>query len=213
MGVGDYKANVKRELKRTIICNIKVLIYVDGVEKTEMLMPGSDNYGVFRKSVIMRLRAINGEQVAFAFDEHTTVDDLMRSINPLYDEGVFELGTERWCIRKGDTRYFFADPDKSIGFLFERYCSFPYNEEVNLEFVLSGDAGDRCVEDGLIYVFHSRESGKHNRPHVHVMDKSHNFNASIDLLNGEVIEPKKLKESNQKKAKKRRSTFKNTEMK
>ena len=58
---------------------------------------------------------------------------------------------------------------------------------LNVCILVCCDAG--CVDDenGLRYYVRSRESGKHHKPHIHVERTDHNGNASIAIMDGEVL--------------------------
>lgn len=73
---------------------------------------------------------------------------------------------------------------------FERiFKYYGLKDELSVYFIFSNQAGDIWVEDGLRYYMHSREFGKHNKPHVHV-DYKHEMAASICIYDGEVLDGK-----------------------
>lgn len=53
--------------------------------------------------------------------------------------------------------------------------------------MLSNQAGDIWVEDGLRYYMHSKEAGRHNLPHIHV-DYKHECSATISLYDGKMVD-------------------------
>lgn len=63
---------------------------------------------------------------------------------------------------------------------------YDIREELHIFFMLSNQAGDVWVEDGLRYYMNSRESGRHNLPHVHV-DYKHETSAVVSLYDGKMI--------------------------
>lgn len=60
-------------------------------------------------------------------------------------------------------------------------------EDLHIFFILSNQAGDIWVEDGLRYYMHSKEAGRHNLPHVHI-DYKHETSATVSLYDGKIIE-------------------------
>ena len=52
---------------------------------------------------------------------------------------------------------------------------YDISKALHIFFVLSNQAGDIWVEDGLRYYMHSKEAGRHNLPHIHV-DYKHEYN-------------------------------------
>lgn len=52
--------------------------------------------------------------------------------------------------------------------------------------IFSNQAGDIWRDDGLRYYINSRESGRHNKPHIHI-DYQHEAQASISIETGETL--------------------------
>lgn len=61
------------------------------------------------------------------------------------------------------------------------------SETLPVFWVFSNQAGEIWNEDGLRYYMNSRESGRHNEPHVHV-DYKHEDSVSICLHDGRVLD-------------------------
>lgn len=71
---------------------------------------------------------------------------------------------------------------------------YDIREDLHIFFMLSNQAGDIWVEDGLRYYMQSKEAGRHHLPHIHV-DYRHESSATVSLYDGEMIEgdiPKKV---------------------
>lgn len=79
----------------------------------------------------------------------------------------------------------------------EKYY-YDIEDKIQVFFIFSNQAGDIWVEDGLRYYMHSRESGRHNKPHIHI-DYRHEQDVSMSLSDGSVlvgsIPPKALKKA------------------
>ena len=71
---------------------------------------------------------------------------------------------------------------------------YDIREDLHIFFMLSNQAGDIWVEEGLRYYMQSKEAGRHHLPHIHV-DYRHESSATVSLYDGEMIEgdiPKKV---------------------
>jgi hypothetical protein len=78
---------------------------------------------------------------------------------------------------------------------------YTLNGKLCVFFVFSNQAGEIWNDDGLRYYMHSKESGQHNEPHVHV-DYKHEASVSICLYDGRVLDghiPSKVLKKVQKK--------------
>lgn len=86
------------------------------------------------------------------------------------------LLTDGYLVRIDDPLLCIADISKYI----------TVNDELNICFVFSNQAGDIWTDDGLRYYMPSRESGSHNKPHIHV-DYRHESHASICIGDGSLL--------------------------
>ncbi len=64
---------------------------------------------------------------------------------------------------------------------------YDVRENLHIFFMLSDQAGDIWVEDGVRYYMNSKEAGRHNLPNIHV-DYRHETSATVSLYDGEMIE-------------------------
>ena len=64
---------------------------------------------------------------------------------------------------------------------------YDISKALHIFFVLSNQASDIWVEDGLRYYMHSKEAGRHNLPHIHV-DYKHECSATISLYDGKMVD-------------------------
>ena len=60
---------------------------------------------------------------------------------------------------------------------------YDIREDLHIFFMLSNQAGDIWVEDGLRYYMQSKEAGRHHLPHIHV-DYRHESSATVSLYDG-----------------------------
>lgn len=56
-------------------------------------------------------------------------------------------------------------------------------EVVDIQLLVSADAGTVFDDDGIRYYMHSRETGSHNIPYIHV-DIRHEASGSFSLIDG-----------------------------
>lgn len=64
---------------------------------------------------------------------------------------------------------------------------YDISKEFVLYFILCDQAGTIWLDDGLRYYMHSRESGRHNTPHIHV-DYRNEEGVSLSLVDGRVLD-------------------------
>ena len=71
-------------------------------------------------------------------------------------------------------------------------------ETINIQLLISADAGTIFKDDGIRYYMHSKEAGKHNTPHVHV-DIRHEVSGSFSIIDGKQLSDGKIKKNDIKK--------------
>ena len=72
----------------------------------------------------------------------------------------------------------------NLSTIFKHYS---FHDNLHVFFMLSNQAGDIWKDDGIRYYMHSRESGRHNAPHIHV-DYKHEYSASICIFDGSLLD-------------------------
>lgn len=194
----------KNEKMIEINCHIKVIVYAENRELPQLLVKGSEDYGILPKSVLIPLRTLNGRTFKFKLRENATVNTLiglvkreMVSLSPYYRYWSWI----RWAV-SCEERYYLDDYSQKVPFLMRKYFGYPDNREVDIELLISTDAGEVDNADGLEYYVYSRERGKHHIPHVHVITTDHEYSAVISIIDGEMIEGRMPKRK-LKKAKRR----------
>lgn len=149
-------------------------------------------YGINGPEVMLPFAEGRGHKFLFEFNDSTTLFDLVSKIKA-------ELGCqeESWYAETffvfDENRYQFYE-DKSL--LFNNIVAKYYSGKnvVTVGLYISCDAGEVWNEHPLRYYVHSREAGRHHEPHVHVSDCGHRYEASVSIVNGEMLEgdmPKK----------------------
>lgn len=161
------------------------------------LLDDIDSCGILEPEVILPLRRNHYCKLDFDYERNTKLREVVQfvldkigSIDE-YLEVAFLYGEERYWIE-----------DSTIEFqqVVDKYLDPLNTGEVKVAIFVSMDAGTVCEEGQLRYFFNSHEAGRHNKPHVHVSDTSHE--ASISLFDGEVLAgelPKKLLKKARKK--------------
>lgn len=176
-----------------ITCKIKVIAYADDKTIPEILVLGSPNYSIIPPEVLDPLRLINGRVYKFRFREDATVKSFMdkvkhemHEISPDYNYWDRFLS---WAIAAQE-RYYLIDIDQNFPYLLRKYFLSSDNDSIELQLIISANAGEICKIDGLQYYMHSRERGHHNLPHVHVNTTDHDQDAVISIVDGAVLEGK-----------------------
>lgn len=141
------------------------------------------------QEIISLLNRKRGSFFVFKFDESTSLGDVISAIKRDLQVDVPELC--RIPLRFGflyqGERYYINDNNSSFSIAKQKYFA-PKNEDtITACVLLSCDAGDVGYEYPLRFYVHSRESGSHSIPHIHVRDVGHQYEASISIETGEVI--------------------------
>lgn len=101
-----------------------------------------------------------------------------------FDWDIFSKARNwKCCLLTGNRLVWIDDPKCYLKDISKYYT---LNGEIGICFVLSNQAAEIWLEDGLRYYMHSREAGSHNKPHVHV-DYRHESSASICIMDGSVL--------------------------
>ena len=173
-------------------CNIRVVVYEGNKECPELLELNSQNYSIIPPEVLDPLKILNGQTYSFSFCENATILTLtnsvkirMSDIQPNYKYWDYLT----WAIYYQD-RYYLDDYSVNLSFILEKYFGFPKNDCIELQLLISANAGEIDNADGLEYYMYSHEKGSHHWPHVHVNTTDHNHSAVIRIEDGELLDGK-----------------------
>lgn len=139
-------------------------------------------------------RELLNKKITFTYDKETTLYDLFKYINELYEQLIcdFEKINVKKInyVREIKSRYRLLINQKYI-YIYDLNVkvrtlinSFNLNY-IEVFFVFFAELGGKILElKGMKFYIHSKEAGKHNIPHIHVSYQ--NSEVSISL-NGEIL--------------------------
>lgn len=184
---------------------IEIHTYCEESLCDEVLDFDSDLSCVLEPEDLLLLRKNRKCQLLYKYSEITTLKDVIDTITCRIQ---FEYAHIAFLSK--NERFFSDDDDANFNMLVKKYLD-PNNEgEINVQALVCLDAGDICREDGLRYYMYSHEAGKHHKPHVHVSDTSHQYEASLALSDGSILDgylPRKLLKKAQEKIDSDRNRF------
>lgn len=177
-----------------IIINFAFMIYDDNDIYTHVGIPPYmwDSLADMRHFSRQETEAFLNQHLSFSFEcEDTfTVEDVADTINSQLGidknfvssgEGIIHVELNHNAVRVNDysqtvsTVSQLLSPDKKATAL-------------NFWYAFSDSQGQVWPsKDGIYYYMNSRERGSHNMPHVHV-NVSHQYDASINILTGKILE-------------------------
>lgn len=159
------------------------------------LFNSSPDCGILGPEVIIPLRKANGASYIIESDSDLfSVRDLWdwidcklyaEVVSPYFDS-VLQFIHESRFVRKylcfNGYRYSVEEWDKPLEYYLNRMGKTA-EQEIEVQLLVSANAGDVCRDDGIRYYMNSREAGSHNIPHVHV-DVCHKDSGTFSLLDG-----------------------------
>jgi len=142
------------------------------------------HHGIHGPEIMQPLANNRTCELQFEYDNSTTLNDAcIAIINKLQ---VDELYVKISFIYNG-IRYYCGDGNAQFSFLARKYLDPKNTGKITAYILVSMNAGAVACDDGIRYFMHSRESGKHNEPHVHIRTTDHNHTAVLALSNGRII--------------------------
>ena len=184
------------------VLHFTVHIYAEEtIVDDKYLDPNNPNGGIIGEEIIGPLRNINGKSICLKqVPERFSVRDLWKwieekiysDVQSPYFESVLSFVEEYHILRKylcfNGLRYSVegANQDKPLSFYLD-YMSFPMTEPIEIQLLVSGDAGEVFKDHGIRYYMPSKEQGQHNEPHVHV-DIRHEESGTFSLLTGKQMQ-------------------------
>lgn len=195
------------------IIRVTIHVYADEKLVDEVLVLHSKNYGIVGKEIIVPLRKSNGKEYCIENVQKTfTVADLWDWIEyKLYggdlepeNNVTFRFVQEYNVLEKylmfNGLRYTIEDINiPLIDYLYKMGVS--ENEKLNVQILVSSNAGTVFKDDGIRYYMYSKEYGQHNVPHVHV-DIRHEVSGSFSIIDGSLLSGEGIKKRDVSKIKK-----------
>lgn len=171
------------------IFHITVHVYAEEKLDDRVLVLHSKNYGIVGKDIITPLRKINGKeyyiknvQDVFKIEELWDWIDFKLYGNSDIIDFVQEYNIVEKYLIFNNLRYMIEDTNKSLLFYLHK-MGILETEKINIQLLINSDAGTIFKDDGIRYYIHSKESGRHNTPHVHV-DIRHEVSGTFSLIDG-----------------------------
>lgn len=133
-------------------------------------------------------------QFDFEYNQNSLFDDIVKclflKIGFIYDV-VIENTTLPFYVLIDDMLIEIRNLNYSLNDFLVKY---KVENELNIYLIYWNRGGSIWRDDGVEYFMNSKESGSHNRPHVHI-DYKHEKEASVAIDNGELLAgtiPKKI---------------------
>ena len=178
-----------------------VHVYAEEQLDDRVLIPHNKFYGIVGKDIIAPLRKINGKTITpIGFSPDTTIQFLWDWVdNLLYAQKsnietlnfIQEYGIVEKYLVFNNLRYNIADSQKSLDYCLKK-MNASEKDVINIQLLVSADAGTVFTDDGIRYYMNSKEAGKHNVPHVHV-DIRHEASGAFSLIDGTQLTDGKIK--------------------
>ena len=191
---------------------ITVHVYAEERLDDQILKPDSDNYGIIGKEIISPLRKVNGVLVLFEnCSLSTTVQELWDYIDnyifgnsikdnkPLLEYEPLNLIVERYFLFNS-LRYTIDKPEKPFIQYLQRMNVNP-SEDISIQLLVNSNAGTIICDDGIRYYMHSKESGKHSLPHIHVEIRNESRGA-FSIIDGHRLAGENIKKRDEKRIQK-----------
>ena len=146
-------------------------------------------HGVNPPLVVKPLKRINGCTYKLNYDKSTTIGSFQKCIYELIWGEVLSsvLGTFILFFYDDNIRMTIANSDANFSYLLDKYFDREKSGTIKVSIYVSEEAGEYYSVGNLRFRFNSKEIGKHNLPHIHVIDKNHNRTASISIIDGKVL--------------------------
>ncbi len=171
-----------------VLIRLETHAYVEEKLYDEILNPSLPNSiescGIAGPEIIVPLRKYRNCEFVLNYTESTTLNDVVKAI--LTNIESLNHGVVVAFI-VDELRYWIDDPNALFSLVVENYLDMNKSGTIRVDAFISLNAGTICEEDGIRYYMNSREKGKHNSPHVHICDTSHEHEAVILLSDFTVI--------------------------
>lgn len=148
------------------------------------------HYGIAGPEVMAPLAQCRNQTFEIPYDENTSISEFQASI----DNGIWGFSskqlicTPRFTIEYNGERFEIENPSASFSQLLSKYFDPESTGKITVCYLVCCDAGSVGPDEGkLRYYVHSRESGKHHEPHIHVTDVEERYSASISIATGEIL--------------------------
>ena len=148
------------------------------------------HYGIVGPEVMLPLAQARGKIISVEYSELTTLKDFEIAVT----KQIWDRPFEPWMTRPffsfvvENERLFIGNPNANFSYLLAKYIDQDNSRQIKVCFLVCNDAGVIEPRGGqLRYFMRSHEEGKHHVPHVHVEHVGHQFEATVQISNGEIL--------------------------
>lgn len=192
--------------------HITVHVYAEERLNDNILTLHSKNYGIVGKEIIAPLRKINGKEYCLKdVSSEFSVNELWNWIDlKLYGKTseenndtlsfVQEYNIVEKYLLFNHLRYTVTNTHKTLRYYLDK-MGVSEEEIINIQLLVSSNAGTVFQDDGIRYYMYSKEAGTHNSPHVHV-DIRHEVSGSFSLIDVKQLSDGKISKKDKKKIEK-----------
>ena len=195
-----------------ILVNFTVHIYAEERLCDELLTLHSRNYGIVGKEIITPLRKINNKSIMFDVVDSVSIKEFYGLIRShIYSEKNNKSGQwnfentilefiqdfnilEMYFLKDG-LRYSIGDENKSLEFYLHKLGIL---NKIDLQILVSADAGSVYEDHGIRFYMNSREGKRHNEPHIHVDVRRGEGTGSFSLKTGEQLSGDSIRKKDKK---------------
>ena len=165
---------------------VTVHVYVEEQLDTAVLKPHNKNYGINGKEIIAPLRKINGMEYCIGnVADEFTVEELWNWIDFKICGNTLEYSFNKYLVFD-NVRYRVENTKLPLSYYLDK-MHYNVEDTINIQILLSENAGEVFKDDGIRYYMHSKEAGKHNEPHVHV-NVRYEHDGTFSIIDGRQLE-------------------------
>ena len=165
-------------------------VYAEGELRDDYLTKEKLGTGIKPLFIMQPLSYALNKTFLIEYDDSTEIGRFQETINELIwgkvwnviCEGVYPVFVD------GLIQMNVIDPRANFRSLLNKYFDKNDTGYIQVIYNVSEDAGRVWEEKNLRFYLHSKESGRHNTPHVHVENINRRNEASISLIDGRVLD-------------------------
>ena len=179
---------IQKGIAMKAILEIEFHMFVEEHLSDGLLDAPEEETGILSPEDIAPIRKYRRHTMALVFGEETTLGDVADAILKETEcENNHAVRINNIYFKHGGDRFQIDDPEVLFLPIARRHLGLDAAETLSIEIYVSLDAGDICKEDGIRFSMHSKESGRHHLPHVHVQDTQHTYSATLSLIDGKLL--------------------------
>lgn len=188
----------------TIYVRVRVHAYADEELCDEVLLDVNQRSAINPPEVMNAVFGVKDQVFEVIIDKSTSVKEFEASLHSL-------IWGEKWKKTAKDFFEFYylfngcraviIKPKVNILKYIRKYIDPVKTNHIEVAYYFCLDAGQIMEVENLRFYMHSKEKGRHNKPHVHVEDINKGVECSICILNGELLDGK-IKKKDFRKAQK-----------